>query len=394
MSATRPKVCIVGAGALGLATALALAERDAADVVVLERDHVASGSSGISAGIVETQYVDPLDIELRVAAMRQLARLRERGDVEVVVNGYVRLSHDEAARTGFATSVEIQRELGVTDARVLEVDEIAARMPHMRVDDVDCGLFGPSDGFLDGHLYCSRMAEFAMELGVDVRVRDGLGAMAAGEPGRHELVTTRGETIVCDFIVNAAGAWADRVGALLGEGLGLKPQRHQVMIVHHGLDLGYLMPSVMDYTPHSGQDGLYFRHERAGQLLAGLHTEEALDVSEDPDAYTRGVDDEFVETLAHQLTYRLPGLDDPGLAHGWAGLYPVSPDGWPKVGPMAGDPTVIAAAGAGGSGIQLSPVIGELVADWIQYGEPRVVPAAARLRPGRLATTEGASWNG
>jgi glycine/D-amino acid oxidase-like deaminating enzyme len=50
---------------------------------------------------------------------------------------------------------------------------------------------------------------------------------------------------------------------------------------------------------------------------------------------------------------------------------------------VPGRPTAIAAGGAGGAGIQLSPVIGELVADWILAGEPRVVEAAISLLPDR-----------
>jgi sarcosine oxidase subunit beta len=143
------------------------------------------------------------------------------------------------------------------------------------------------------------------------------------------------------------------------------------------------MPSVTDYTPGTGLAGLYFRHERPGVLIAGVHTEEALGESCDPDSFARGVDHDFLEVVAQLLAARLPGLTASRLAYGWAGLYPVSPDGLPQIGPAPGRPTAIVAGGAGGAGIQLSPVLGELVADWILAGEPRVVAAAKRLLPGR-----------
>jgi glycine/D-amino acid oxidase-like deaminating enzyme len=72
---TAVSVAVVGAGALGLCTAFELTELGVTDVVVLERDQVASASSGLSVGIVETQYLDPLAIELRVHSMRFFARL-------------------------------------------------------------------------------------------------------------------------------------------------------------------------------------------------------------------------------------------------------------------------------------------------------------------------------
>jgi sarcosine oxidase subunit beta len=139
------------------------------------------------------------------------------------------------------------------------------------------------------------------------------------------------------------------------------------------------MPMVMDYTPHSGEIGLYFRHERARQLIAGLHREEEVEPVADPDAYAREPSQDFLEGVAARISHRLPGLADARLARGWAGLYPVSPDGVPQVGPFASDPRIVAAGGAGGSGIQLSPVIGELVADWILDGEPSAVTCGRAL---------------
>jgi len=80
-------VCVVGAGAVGLASALALARRGASAVRVIEAHHPASGSSGLSVGIVETQYLDPLDIELRVVSMRIFDRLEHEHGLRIVRNG-------------------------------------------------------------------------------------------------------------------------------------------------------------------------------------------------------------------------------------------------------------------------------------------------------------------
>jgi glycine/D-amino acid oxidase-like deaminating enzyme len=51
------------------------------------------------------------------------------------------------------------------------------------------------------------------------------------------------------------------------------------------------------------------------------------------------------------------------------------------VGPFDGEPHLVAAAGAGGYGIQLSPIIGALAADWLTEGAPITLPEAAALRP-------------
>jgi sarcosine oxidase subunit beta len=90
-----------------------------------------------------------------------------------------------------------------------------------------------------------------------------------------------------------------------------------------------------------------------------------------------------MEAVAERLARRLPGLADARLTGLWAGLYPLSPDGAPAVGPYERQPTVVAVAGAGGSGLQSSPALGSIAAEWIVYGEPRTIPAAAGLLPDR-----------
>ena len=376
-----PSVCIVGAGAIGLECARQLARRGASQVTVLEASQIAAGSSGLSVGIVESQYLDPLEIELRVRALRSFDALQREHGLEIVRNGYLRLGHGEADAARFEESVEIHRALGINDVRVLDAGEIGALIPELRRDDVHAGLYGPASGFIDGHSYCALLAELARADGA--RVLTGCALLGARQShGRHRLRTTTGEH-VCDLVVNAAGAWAGRVAQLLGCELRLLPQRHQATAVHLVRPLGYLMPSVMDYTPRSGEEGLYFRHERAGQLIAGLHSEEVIEGVADPDAYARTVDADFLESVAAKLATRLPSLADATLAHGWAGLYPVSPDGLPQVGPARGTDSVLSAGGAGGAGIQQAPVIGELVADWILHGEPRAVAGGLRLSPRR-----------
>jgi sarcosine oxidase subunit beta len=373
-----PVVCVVGAGAIGLSSALELARRGC-KVTVIEARHVAAGSSGLSVGIVETQYLERLDIELRVCAMRTFAWLEREHGLSVVRNGYLRLGHDDASRAAFERSVEIQRELGVRDADVLDRIEIARLVPEMRTDDLKVGLFGREDGFIDGHLYCGLLAELAVLAGARLLMATELRGAEPLTGGGLRLRTSRDE-LECDLAVNAAGPWAGKVARLLGCELGLAPQRHQACVMHLPHELPYTMPSVMDYTPGSGERGLYFRHEGSGRLIAGLHGEDACANSADPDSYVRKADEGFLEELAGKLSNRLPGLSEATLAGGWAGLYPVSVTGRPLVGPVPGMP-VIVAGGAGGSGIQLSPVIGELVADWVVHGEARAVAGAGRLVP-------------
>lgn len=373
------RVAIIGAGAVGLCAAVELVRRGA-DVVVLEADTPAAGSSGLSVGVVGTQLVDPLEIALRAISVRRLAALEEHGLVFHRI-GYARLARSAAAMEAFARSVEVQRAHGIEGSRVLDRAGLRALVPDLRVDDLEGALFGPADGFLDGHLYCGVLAGLVAEGGGTVRTRTrvlGATRTAAG----HRLETTGGD-VECDVVVNAAGPWAERVAALLGGSLPIRTERHEAVVVGLPRPLPYTMPMLMDYVHGHGGSGLNVRHERPGQLVSEVHA--AADPSSvDPDSYARGIADASVERIAELLLDRLPTFTEATLSHGWAGIYPVSADGRAYLGPVGGDGSVIAAAGAGGYGIQLSPVLGLLAAEWALDGGPTSLPEAAALAPARL----------
>lgn len=257
----------------------------------------------------------------------------------------------------------------------------------MRVDDLAGGLLGQTDGYLDGFQLCMMYADIAVELGVDVRTKTKLTGAARTSAGSHRLNTTRGE-IDCDLVVNAAGAWADRVGALLGAPLEIIPQRHEACVIALGEPVDYTVPETMDYIQGSGIEGLYFRQERPDALVAGLHTNElTAGHREDPDDYLRGVEPEFEELLAQKLLDRLPGFQM-SIQSGWTGLYPMSPDAQLVVGPHWKDRSVICACGLGGLGIHLSPAVGRMVAEFAQHGRVEFLPGYERLSPERFASRQ------
>ena len=143
---------------------------------------------------------------------------------------------------------------------MLDRDAIAALVPDMVCDDILGGLYGPSDGFVDPALTCTILADLLRAKGVTILLETELVGADVGADGRHVLATTGG-TLHCDHVVNAAGAWATPVGALLGTQVTVLPQRHQALFARLPEPFGYTMTSVMDYLPGSGRDGLYFRHD-------------------------------------------------------------------------------------------------------------------------------------
>lgn len=371
-------IAVIGAGTLGLSTAFNLIERGRR-VTVLEADSAASGSSGRSIGVVGTQHVDPFEIELRVRSVKQMMGWKQHG-LEFHHIGYTRLGRTADDLALFEKSVKLQAELGPTQARVLDPAAIKKLVPHISTDGLAGALFGPQDGFLDPHHYCTVLVEMVRARGGTVKQQCRVTA-AERRQGAYRLRTTAGD-VDADGVVLAPGPWAGAAAKLFGKTLTVIPERHQAVTIKLPAPLPYTMPMVMDYVPGTTSGtGLNFRHDRPGELIAETHR--SYDTAgSDPDNYDQLLDDRTKDELAELLLERLPELSDAGFGRGWAGLYPKSPDGRPIVGPLSDDePMLVAAAGAGGYGIQLSPIIGQLAADWICSGEPKSMPAAIRLKP-------------
>jgi sarcosine oxidase subunit beta len=127
--------------------------------------------------------------------------------------------------------------------------------------------------------------------------------------------------------------------------------------------------------------GLNFRHEKSNELIAEIHKVNAS-APADPEAYNDQCEEDSKVRLAELLLERLPGLPGARLGRGWAGLYPNSTDHRPLVGLVdPAEPTLVTAAGGGGYGIQLGPVIGQIAADWALHGAPVSTPGTEVLAP-------------
>ena len=375
-------VAIIGGGAVGLATAWQLIERGITDVIVLEASELASGSSSRSAGFIETQYVDPLDIELRALSMLEFRRLQIGAELEIKEIGYLRLAPDREALEAFEASVRLQRELGMLESALLSADDVRELVPWLRGPAIAGGLWGPRDGRIDGPAYCRIMAASAVARGA--RIRTGERVIEALSASSGWRIQTSEGVVECDVVVNAAGPWAAQIGGLLGVAVPVIPLRNQIGIWRLTDPLDRLLPMVMDYIPHSGTRGLYVAtFDDPEHVLAGLHSEEVVGEGVDPDAYDRDADPEYLADTRLALEGRMPDLPLGDVERAWAGLYPVSPDGLPIVGPAPSDPSVILAVGGGGSGIQMSPIMGALAADWIAYGEPRSLSDGRLVAPDR-----------
>ena len=201
------------------------------------------------------------------------------------------------------------------------------------------------------------------------------------KPGAWTAIT-RGERFRAPVVVNAAGAWADRVGGMAGLApIGLKPCLRTVMLVEAPAafcEPGQPVAEVIE-TWH------YFKPE-AGRILASPGDETPV---EPFDAYP---DDMVLAELAHYLEQHTL-LKIERILRSWAGLRSFVADHGPVVGFDPGAEGFFWLAGQGGYGIMMSPVLGAATASLIRSGDLPQALAQRGLVPDDLGPARLASPN-
>lgn len=377
-------VVIIGGGIIGTSCAYHLMKKGCGKVILLEKeDTLASAATGLSAGVVETQYLDKLSIELRAKGFKTFIEFRERYNISFEQIGYMRLltEGNEDKIKDYQGSIILQREMGIEDARILSPQEVKEIIPDLNMEDVVMALWGPSDGYVDPYEITICYAKVACELGAEILTGTEARDIEVTK-GKIEYVQTDKGKIHCDYVVNAAGAWAQQVGAMVGINLPIKPYKRSILVVKSTTKIPYTVPFVMDYVPGSKEEGLYFREEMGDKLLMGLHTvpdtyEDWKKLkSEEPDKYSKKVSFDCVSRISERIRYRIPVFQDFEVINRWSGLYSLTPDSYPVIGEVSEPQGFINAAGFSGSGIQLSPVAGQLVSELIMESKPSIIEGA------------------
>ncbi|PKW17696.1 NAD(P)/FAD-dependent oxidoreductase [Saccharopolyspora spinosa] len=355
----RAEVVVIGGGVVGVSTAFHLAEAGV-DVLLLERDELGEGSTSRAAGGVRAQFSDPVNIELgqrSLSAFEDFAR-RPGGEIDLKQFGYLFLLSDPEDVTTFERSVRLQNEFGVP-SRMLTVAEACELSSYVVPDGLLAAAFSPTDGHCTPEAVVQGYAQAARQHGALLRRHCPVtGIEVTG--GEITAVHTDFGSVETSTVVCAAGAWSASVGEFAGVKLPVRPLRRQVLVTEPVPDLPPRLPFTIDFST-----SFYFHDEGPG-LLIGMS---------DPDeeyGFRLNTDDRWLGRLADTLARRAPRLADIGVAHGWAGLYEVTPDHNALVGEAAGPSRFLYATGFSGHGFLQGPAIGEVMRDLV-LGQPPVV---------------------
>ncbi|MEO6625059.1 MAG: FAD-dependent oxidoreductase [Burkholderiaceae bacterium] len=365
----RARVVIAGGGIVGCSVAYHLALRGCADVVLLERKQLTSGTTWHAAGLVGqlratynltrlAQYTTGLYASLE-ADTGQATGFRQTGSIAVATNAARMEELLRGASMAKCFGLEVQ---------TLTPSEIASLWPGVRSADLVGGVFLPKDGRTNPIDTTQALAKGARSRGAKIFENIAVEEILV-ENGRAVGVRTAQGALRADIVINCAGMWAHELGARAGTTVPLHAAEHFYIVTEPMAGLSPNLPVLRD------PDGCAYFKEDAGKLLVGWFEPVAKPWG------MRGIPESFcfdqlpddldhIEPLLTTAVHRAPALAHTGIHLFFNGPESFTPDDRYLLGETPEVRNLFVAAGFNSIGIQSAGGAGKVLADWVLDGHP------------------------
>lgn len=379
-------VIVIGGGIVGSSVAYHLTEAGCRSVLVIEREtHQGKGSTGKSMGGVRAQFSSIPSIRMSLYSIPFFGAFDEvmgyPGGYRP--QGYLYVATNERHMAYLRENYGKQVDAGLKSVHLLKRDDVCHLVPELRSDDIAGGSFCSTDGFVDPHSVMTGFIQRAMERGAELLRNAEVTAINTDARGVCGVETTQGP-VAGRTIVNCAGAWAGLVAKLADVDLPVQPLRRMLVPTEPFEKVSLQSPLVIDMST-----GFHFRPEGLGLLLAWNDPEETP-------GFKTAFDPAFIEKVLTRGVDRLPVLEEAEVnpKRAWAGLYEMTPDHHPVLGPVKSLPGFFLANGFSGHGVMHSPATGRILADLIVHGKSDLVDTEMlgfdRFAAGRLVPHDAA----
>ena len=368
----RTRVVIVGGGVGGCSVAYHLGKLGLADVVLLEKGEITSGSTWHAAGLC-TQFNASLHLTTLLMHSLELYRSLE-AETEQAVDlhevGSVRLATTRERMDEFRQAQGRARVAGLP-FDLIGPEQVRELCPLLSLEDVVGAAYLPTDGHVDPAGVTTAMARGASATGVRIERRTRVTDLAPTADGGWEVRTDRG-TIACEILVNAAGMWATEVGRLAGAPLPIVPLEHE-FIVTDRIEAVAALPREIPVIRDPDRS-FYVRAEGDGLIVGpfepGPRAWALEGVPADFEQQLLEPDLERLEGVLALATDRIPVLAEAGIKRVVNGPDGYTPDGRCLMGWVPGVRNLFVLAGFSIFGIVFGGGAGRYAAEWIVDGQP------------------------
>ena len=408
---TQVKALVVGGGAVGTSIAYHLAAAGWDDVMLLERDELTSGSTWHAAGLLPYFNMSFATTHIHDYSIKFYKTLEEETGLNAgfAVVGNLRMAQTDERMDEYMLYASTAETCGVP-YEWMTPDEIKAKWPLIRTDDLKGAIYHQTDGYINPADVTMAMAKGARQRGVMIERKWQADAFHWNgdawevtvtkmvEKGGNLIPSDEQVVITAEHVVTASGNHAQRTAQMLGIKMPAIPVEHTFIVMDQDPELVKWRAEGNPEHPviRDADNESYAREERGGWIL-GIYERGA------PARFEYGVPDSFradlfpldLDRIAEQymaMTERVPSCADSGLKDDFNGPICYTPDGNPLVGPAPGLRNMWLAEGfsfgitaAGGTGYYLAQLMveGEAEIDMAsldpkRYGDWMTTEFAAR----------------
>ncbi len=378
---TKARVVIIGGGVVGTSSLYHLAKKGWTDCVLLEKNELTAGSTWHAAGNVPTFSTSWAIMNMQRYSTELYARLGDEVDYPMNYHqtGSIRLAHSKERMQEFERAASMGRYQGM-DIEILSPEETKERYPFLEIHDIVGSLYDPHDGDIDPAQLTQALAKGARDMGQKILRFTPATGVTQHDDGTWTVHTEKGD-ISCDYVVNAAGYYAQRVGEWF------KPYGGRtvpMMVMSHQYLLTEEIPEVEAWSKENGGSKLpllrdvdisyYLRQEKHGFNLGPYepnckaHWDTDADPMPDDFSFQLWSDDlDRIEDIVTDAMERVPLMATSGVSRVINGPIPYAPDGLPLIGPMPGVKNAFEAC-VFTFGIAQGGGAGKVLAEWIVDG--------------------------
>jgi dimethylglycine dehydrogenase len=379
---TKARVVIIGGGAVGASSLYHLAKKGWTDCVLLEKNELTAGSTWHAAGNVPTFSTSWSVMNMQRYSTELYARLGEEVDYPMNYHqtGSIRLAHSKERMQEF----ERAKGMGLYQGMALEIltpEQVKERYPFIETHDIKGALYDPNDGDIDPAQLTQALAKGARDMGAQI-IRFCPATGVTQKADDTWIVHTDKGDIECDYVVNAAGYYAQQVGEWF------KPYGGRtvpMMVMSHQYVLTEEIPEIEAWSKENGRKlpllrdvdvSYYFRQEKHGFNIGPYEPNCKAEWDGSPDdvpddfSFQLWTDDlERIEDIVADSMERVPLAATAGISRIINGPIPYAPDGMPLLGPMPGVKNAFEAC-VFTFGIAQGGGAGKVLAEWIVDGAP------------------------
>jgi len=350
----KAEIVIIGGGVIGASIAYSLADKGMKDIVVLEKNYIASGSTGSCGAGIRQQWGTKMNCILSKKSMEIFENLNEilkvKRDIELKQGGYLLLAYSEKEFKQFKENIKLQNSIGIP-SQLLTVKEAKEIVPQLNGEGIKGATYCPTDGHINPFRVNQAYVEAARRKKVQFYTYTSAQDIITQNNEIKSVVTDRG-VIETNKVVNAAGGFSKEVSLMAGIDIPTKSERHQILVTEQVNPI--LKPMVMSFSYN-----IYCQQIPDGSFVMGYG---------DPDEqYSHNIKSswQFLEEMAKKATYLLPFLKDIRVIRQWAGLYNITPDAQPILDASDELKGFFMAVGFSGHGFMIAPFTGVLMAEMI-----------------------------